>query len=95
MQKIVAMVREVPGAGGSMMREILSFVSDSSMKHTLAPLNGFQPDDVIPETSPSPQRRTGFVLATTDLLAKTEVLFFFVPDPGMARLRASAGIRLT
>ena len=82
--------RAAPGDGGSMIRDIFSFLSDSSLKQTLAPLNGFQPEEVIPKTSVSPQRRRGSALVTTD-----EAPVGFILQPVIAFLRAFCGIRLT
>ena len=59
-----------PGAGGSMMILISPSEADLSEKHTLAPFRGFQPEEVMPRLSFSPQRSKGCDRAKTSVPEK-------------------------
>lgn len=59
-----------PGAGGSMMILISPSEADLSEKHTLAPFRGFQPEEVMPRLSFSPQRNKGCDRAKTSVPEK-------------------------
>jgi hypothetical protein len=62
--------RANPGAGGSMMILISPSEADLSEKHTLAPFRGFQPEEVMPRLSFSPQRNKGCDRAKTSVPEK-------------------------